>query len=190
MISFKNIDLFAALIGILPKRMKPVRHLLTQHMPRILEEEVRPHFQHPRAAYAQHSERKESKQELDFQDQAWKTDRLDCVEILTWIVLQVKVGISAPAPRLHLDDADRCDAYPSWRDIQHPDFGPIQHMIFPPLLTLLEDWEPPYKQRGVQLLRHVIVENSAPADVRRTGLGELFFEVNDFSLPVLLSIVN
>ncbi|KAJ3052875.1 hypothetical protein HK097_005496 [Rhizophlyctis rosea] len=140
--------LLASLVSILPRPINSIQQLVTKHLLRILNEEIRPHFQHPRAAYAQHRERKESTKELNFQDQAWKMDRLDCVEILTWSLLQVK----------------------------HPNFGPIQHLIFPPLLTLLDDWEPEYKQRGVQILRHVVVENSAPADVRRTGLGELFFE--------------
>ncbi|KAJ3039946.1 hypothetical protein HDV00_011612 [Rhizophlyctis rosea] len=134
------------------KSVKSTQQLVTMNIKRVLGDVVRPYFQHPHVEYKQHRERKAVKdgggKEVDFQDQAWKVDRVECVEVLVWFVGEVK----------------------------HPDFSPIQHLIFPPLLTLLDDWEPQYKQRGVQLLRHVVIENSAPADIRRTGLGDLFFE--------------
>ncbi len=62
--------------------------------------------------------------------------------------------------------------------MQAPFFAPIQqHLYFPPLITLLQDHQVPYKIKGIQLLKHMILENSQPHDIQRTGLGELLIKV-------------
>ncbi|KAJ3295129.1 hypothetical protein HK104_002988 [Borealophlyctis nickersoniae] len=129
-----------------------ISHLVTRFLPRILEQDIKPYFRHPNVDETGHrasAMRRKVPQKTDFyEDQPWKVEKVDCVEIFQWSVRQVK----------------------------SPHFGPIQHLLIPPILTLLDDFEERYKHRGVHLLRHVVVENSAPADIRRTGLGDVFFE--------------
>ncbi|KAJ3015347.1 hypothetical protein HKX48_004654 [Thoreauomyces humboldtii] len=96
----------------------------------------------------------EWKADTVYDAQPWKEKRPDCVQVLTWVVLH----------------------------IEHGQWGPLQHHLFPPLLTLLDDYEPRYKTVGAHLVRHAIVKNCSPMDVRRTGLGDVFF---DALLPLL-----
>ncbi|KAH6569727.1 hypothetical protein BASA62_004649 [Batrachochytrium salamandrivorans] len=52
----------------------------------------------------------------------------------------------------------------------------IQHLLFPPILTLLDDHEACYKLCGVRLAKHCFVVESFQADLRRTGLGSVLFD--------------
>ncbi|KAI8998203.1 hypothetical protein BC832DRAFT_122207 [Gaertneriomyces semiglobifer] len=64
---------------------------------------------------------------------------------------------------------------------RHPDFAPIQHLVFPAVLTLIDDYQPEYKLAGVRLARH-IAENSREMDLRASGFGQVLFEA---LLPLL-----
>ncbi|KAJ3186966.1 hypothetical protein HDU85_007003 [Gaertneriomyces sp. JEL0708] len=66
-------------------------------------------------------------------------------------------------------------------NIRHPDFAPIQHLVFPAILTLIDDYQPEYKLAGVRLARHV-AENSREMDLRASGFGQVLFEA---LLPLL-----
>lgn len=47
------------------------------------------------------------------------------------------------------------------------------HLLVPPLLTLLDDWETRYKAIGAESLTHIL-KLSPPGLLERTGLGDLF----------------
>ncbi|KAK5132287.1 hypothetical protein LTR08_009195 [Meristemomyces frigidus] len=48
-------------------------------------------------------------------------------------------------------------------------------LLIPPVLTLLDDWEPNYKRQGAQLLLQLLAA-TPPLLLERTGLGEVFEE--------------
>ncbi|KAJ3301127.1 hypothetical protein HDU76_005832, partial [Blyttiomyces sp. JEL0837] len=83
-----------------------------------------------------------------YEDQPWKVKKVDCVEILEYLVFSIK----------------------------YPNIAPIQHLIVPPILTMIDDFDPVYKTRGITLLQHALLRNSTITDVRKTGLGDVFFE--------------
>lgn len=51
----------------------------------------------------------------------------------------------------------------------------VWHLVIPPLLTLIDDWETKYKRLGAELLAHVLAVTS-PTLLERTGLAEVFEE--------------
>ncbi|KAK1061374.1 CCA tRNA nucleotidyltransferase, mitochondrial [Friedmanniomyces endolithicus] len=51
----------------------------------------------------------------------------------------------------------------------------VWHLIVPPLLTLLDDWEVKYKQTGAELL-NLLLQSTPSSLLERTGLGEVFEE--------------
>ncbi|TKA83181.1 hypothetical protein B0A55_00719 [Friedmanniomyces simplex] len=53
--------------------------------------------------------------------------------------------------------------------------GEVWHLLVPPLLTLLDDWEAEYKRTGAELLHHVL-QVTPSLLLERTGLGEVFDE--------------
>ncbi|KIP09815.1 hypothetical protein PHLGIDRAFT_34198 [Phlebiopsis gigantea 11061_1 CR5-6] len=50
----------------------------------------------------------------------------------------------------------------------------IWHLVIPPIMTLLDDYETKYKLRGVQIVSHLL-ENAPGELLRRTGIGGLFY---------------
>ena len=57
--------------------------------------------------------------------------------------------------------------------IHKSDFGSVQHLLFPPVITLIQDYEIKYKIMGIDLLRIVI---GKAQDLGKTGLTELFLK--------------
>lgn len=57
----------------------------------------------------------------------------------------------------------------------------VWHMLVPPVLTLLDDWEASYKRTGAELLLQLL-EATPPLLLERTGLGEVF---EDALMPCL-----
>ncbi|KAK0253258.1 hypothetical protein B0A54_11380 [Friedmanniomyces endolithicus] len=51
----------------------------------------------------------------------------------------------------------------------------VWHLIVPPLLTLLDDWEVKYKQTGAELL-NILLQATPSSLLERTGLGDVFEE--------------
>jgi len=51
----------------------------------------------------------------------------------------------------------------------------VWHLVVPPLLTLIDDWETNYKRLGAQLLTRLLVA-TPPLLLERTGLAEVFAE--------------
>ena len=49
----------------------------------------------------------------------------------------------------------------------------VWHLVVPPVLTLVDDWDVRYKIQGAQLLT-VVLEATPPFLLQRTGLGEVF----------------
>ncbi|KAK3112223.1 CCA tRNA nucleotidyltransferase, mitochondrial [Teratosphaeriaceae sp. CCFEE 6253] len=49
----------------------------------------------------------------------------------------------------------------------------VWHLVVPPLLTLMDDWEARYKRTGAELSRHLL-EVTPPLLLERTGLGDVF----------------
>ncbi|KAL2912706.1 hypothetical protein HK105_207814 [Polyrhizophydium stewartii] len=52
----------------------------------------------------------------------------------------------------------------------------VLHLLTPPMLTLLDDFEVPYRLCGVKLVHKCLVGTADPANVRHTGLGPVFIE--------------
>jgi hypothetical protein len=53
---------------------------------------------------------------------------------------------------------------------------PNLHLCYPPVLSLLQDHEPPFRLLGLHLLEHLFLRHAAPTDARRMGLAPLVFE--------------
>ncbi|KAI8817464.1 uncharacterized protein EV422DRAFT_225831 [Fimicolochytrium jonesii] len=152
-------DLLTTLLSHHPRRLST---LISAHAADILTTHIKPFFTHQRVHDTGNRAVVTKQQEIEnvWSDeqpgdvQLWKTERVDCVQVLGWVVLH----------------------------LEHGQIAPIQHLLFPALLTLLDDHDPAYKTIGAQLTHHAIVKNSAPMDIRRTGLGDVFF---NFLLPCL-----
>ncbi|KAI0699846.1 hypothetical protein BC835DRAFT_1267219 [Cytidiella melzeri] len=80
-----------------------------------------------------------------FENQSWKQD-LGTVDILLWCV----------------------------RHTEGPMFERLWHLIIPPIMTLLDDFEVTYKLRGVEIVSEML--KKVPAEIlRRTGIDGLLF---------------
>lgn len=53
----------------------------------------------------------------------------------------------------------------------------VWHLIIPPVMTLLDDYEIKFKLRGVQIISHLL-GNAPPELLRRTGIDALLFSVS------------
>ncbi len=51
----------------------------------------------------------------------------------------------------------------------------VWHLLVPPILTLLDDWETKYKQTGAELL-NLLLQTTPSSLLERTGLGDVFEE--------------
>ncbi|KAI8919013.1 hypothetical protein DFJ77DRAFT_452749 [Powellomyces hirtus] len=167
-------------------RTKPFRRsqLVARHAERILQENVKPYFMHQPPPLAMQKEsarggfgkgvREQWEADLGGDAQPWKVERVECVPVLVWVVMQ----------------------------LEHGQCGPLQPSLFPPLLTLLDDYQPTYKLVGARLTTHVLITCSAPVDVRRTNLGDVFFnsllhcltyhsevELLEVALPAIVNLV-
>nr|CAG8511077.1 1683_t:CDS:2 [Entrophospora candida] len=58
---------------------------------------------------------------------------------------------------------------------KHPNLEKIMNNVISPVLMLIDDYNFKFKLRGVLLIDHLIKEIS-PAIIKRTGLGEVFYE--------------
>ncbi|KAK1062653.1 CCA tRNA nucleotidyltransferase, mitochondrial [Friedmanniomyces endolithicus] len=63
----------------------------------------------------------------------------------------------------------------------------VWHLIVPPILTLLDDWETKYKQTGAELL-NLLLQTTPSSLLERTGLGEVFEEALMLCLSHLPSL--
>ncbi|TPX30764.1 hypothetical protein SmJEL517_g05733 [Synchytrium microbalum] len=130
------------------------RTLVAKHLVNILSIHVKPYFAHhpniDKQELKQQPRNGDSKVTMTdfFQDQKWKSEYPESPFILAWCLLQV----------------------------QQPELQKVQGLVIPTLLTLLDDFDPKYKTLGVQLTRHVIIDNTAPSEIRVTGLGDVFFD--------------
>lgn len=86
-------------------------------------------------------------EQLSADDQPWKTR--ETMDILSWCVETVDVKSA----------------------VEH------QHRFYPPLLTLLGDFDVEYKMKGIPLLRKFLLNRLPPKAFSQTGLGPLVFQV-------------
>ncbi|KAJ3076689.1 hypothetical protein HDU98_001151 [Podochytrium sp. JEL0797] len=131
-----------------------IQTLVSKHAKRILEGAVKPYFQksyRDPAAERKKGLGKEPKQKRvgeGFENQAWKCERVECVEVFEWVVSNVK----------------------------DPEMSQIQHLVVPTVLTLMDDYDPRYKAWGVSILRTCVLANLSRSEIRGSGLGDVFFE--------------
>jgi hypothetical protein len=132
-----------------------LRELLRSYGSKLLTEHIKPYFYEPRVDNYGNKSKQRVASSADehvpptLEEQPWKSVKVDCVEILEWILYHIKF----------------------------PDVAPIQHLILPPILTMIDDYDPIYKTRGIKLMEHTLINNSTPNDLRRTGLGDVLFQV-------------
>ncbi|CAO3661744.1 unnamed protein product [Umbelopsis vinacea] len=131
------------------------KHILKQHLVNILEEQVRPNFQkhsHPALdKRLQHGRYVDKTLNFDFhENQAWKdagSSGYATIDIVEWIIQ------SASSDQLQ----------------------PVYHMIAPPILITLDDYDTSYKLRGVRLIQAMLSKVDVTA-LRKSGLGKVFIE--------------
>jgi hypothetical protein len=138
-----------------------VEDLVGRHAKRILETEVKPYFRDARVdddgikvKSSGHNPVVVEKGDYSddgkiYQNQSWKLEKVDCVEIFQWIVMMTK----------------------------YPHMSELQPLVVPPILILMDDFDPLYKESGIRLLQHALIRQSSLSDIRRTGLGDVFFHV-------------
>ncbi|KAI9343650.1 hypothetical protein BDR26DRAFT_858467 [Obelidium mucronatum] len=134
---------------------KALQNCVAKYAKRILESSVKPYFQ-------KSLERKEETKKVGlgkqvkkktvagdmFNDQPWKTEFLECVSVFEWVLGHVK----------------------------HPHMSQIQYLIVPTVLSLVDDYDPNYKTRGIILLKDAVLTNLSELEFRTSGLGNVFFE--------------
>jgi hypothetical protein len=60
--------------------------------------------------------------------------------------------------------------------VQSVAYESLWHLVIPPVMTLLDDYEAPYKLRGIRIVSEML--ERVPADLlRRTGVDGLLFSV-------------
>ncbi|KAH6570995.1 hypothetical protein BASA60_007424 [Batrachochytrium salamandrivorans] len=132
-----------------------VQAFISHHVESILIDYIKPLFSH--ASVDEKGNRAKPKSnllQLDDSDrffgkrQPWKENHVASVVVLEYCCLQ----------------------------LQPPLISKVQHLLFPPILTLLDDHEACYKLCGVRLAKHCFVVESFQADLRRTGLGSVLFD--------------
>ncbi|KAI9033265.1 hypothetical protein DFJ74DRAFT_651513 [Hyaloraphidium curvatum] len=84
----------------------------------------------------------------DLDQQPWKTERCDALAVLKWCLFRVE-GQGA--------------------------FDSILTHVLPPLLVVLDDFEPSNKLEGVRLLSHVL-QHLSDGLLKRTGLGDVMLD--------------
>ncbi|KAI8580489.1 hypothetical protein K450DRAFT_237277 [Umbelopsis ramanniana AG] len=130
-------------------------HMLKEHLVSILETQVRPSFQkhtHPALdKRLQNGRYVDKSMDFDFhENQTWKqieVSGFSAIDVIEWIIER------ASAEQLQ----------------------PVYHMVAPPILIVLDDYESNYKLRGVQLIQAVL-RKVEPVTLRRSGLGNVFLE--------------
>lgn len=93
-----------------------------------------------------------------YDDQPWKTHGAGCWNVLSWVL----------------------------SNLESDDIEMLWPLIIPPLLTLLDDYKPPYRIRGVNATRTLLDKVSASL-LRRTGIDELIFKALRGTLQNLTS---
>ncbi|TPX48091.1 hypothetical protein SeLEV6574_g02227 [Synchytrium endobioticum] len=142
------------LLGLI-QGQRTTRQLVAQHLSAILEHHIKPCFAHhpniDKSELKRIAKPVDAKEQVAtakfYEEQKWKSEHPECPFVFSWCIYQVK----------------------------QPELKPLQNLVVPTLLTLLDDFDPKYKVLGVELTRHVIIDNTAPSEVRATGLGDLFF---------------
>ncbi|KAI9329232.1 hypothetical protein DFJ73DRAFT_964288 [Zopfochytrium polystomum] len=150
----QSVEDFAAELLKRVSKASTIELCLEKYAKTILEEEIRPFFQETRVD-SEGNRAKTSKKPANpdedigaiYNEQPWKLSKIECVEILEFVVTKTK----------------------------YPRLAPIQYLVVPPMLTMIDDYDPVYKERGVRLLQHVVA-NSVATDLRKTGLTDVFFE--------------
>ncbi|KAF8609550.1 hypothetical protein BDV93DRAFT_602204 [Ceratobasidium sp. AG-I] len=82
-----------------------------------------------------------------YDEQPWKTHGVGCWNVLSWVISHI--------------EADSIES--------------LWHLIIPPLLTLIDDYDPPYKIKGV-VVTEALLKKATPSLLRRTGIDELLFK--------------
>jgi hypothetical protein len=62
-------------------------------------------------------------------------------------------------------------------------------LVIPPLLTLVDDYDPPYKIKGI-MVTEGLLEKASASLLRRTGIDELLFKVGPFFTPLDQSLTS
>ena len=98
-----------------------------------------------------------------FEGQVWKRHP-GASNVIDWCVIHIEVCVKlSTVPR------DSCL-------LQGTAYEKIWHLVIPPIMTLLDDYEIKYKLRGVQIVSNLL--RNAPGELlRRTGISGLFYSV-------------
>lgn len=156
------------LADILENSVRPNVQLITH----VLSSEVRPVFQshvHPKVnpstgrALNRVAGGPLASQDL-YTSQSWKENHPGISNVLLWVVARIKVKTL----QLYAELASE--------PIQSSDYDRIWHLVIPPIMTLLDDYEVPYKLRGIAVISQML--KTVPPDLlRRTGVDDLIFSV-------------
>lgn len=65
-------------------------------------------------------------------------------------------------------------------------FEQVWHLLVPPVMTFLDDYQSPYKLRGVMLVSDLL-EKAPTSLLKRTGIAELLQSVCKFGRPSIFS---
>ncbi|KAH8547774.1 hypothetical protein BGW37DRAFT_223948 [Umbelopsis sp. PMI_123] len=130
-------------------------HMLQEHLLNILETQVRPSFRkhmHPALdKRLQNGHYVDKSLDFDFhENQMWKqlgVSGFAAIDVVEWIV--------------ECASADQLQ--------------PVYHMIAPPILITLDDYDTNYKLRGVQLIQEMLTKLE-PTALRTSGLGNVYLE--------------
>ncbi|KAJ3030634.1 UNVERIFIED_CONTAM: hypothetical protein HDU68_008387 [Siphonaria sp. JEL0065] len=134
------------------REIDSLQFVVEKYAKRILESFVKPYFQKSQVkdekwkVLGKQVKKKTIAGDV-FNDQPWKSEFLECVPIFEWVVGNVKSEMSQ-----------------------------IQFLVVPTVLTLVDDFDPKYKSRGLQVLKNSVLPNLSPIEFRTSGLGQVFFE--------------
>ncbi|KAJ3409982.1 hypothetical protein HDU80_006796 [Chytriomyces hyalinus] len=138
------------------------KNSVAKYAKEILEINVKPHFQIAVSSKREVIRREErgsfgvkktkKNRDLDhqqvFENQPWKYEVVECVAVFEWVCSQLKDS----------------------------EIIPVQHLVIPTVLAMMDDYDPIYKSRGIRMFRDVVLKKLTAQDIRVSGLGNVFFE--------------
>lgn len=142
-------------------------HIIKCHVTDILTNILQPVFKRHTSVHPTLTRRPTPKHGTDpeiHEDQEWKNE--NHVETLLWIVQEISVSnVFVERSKQILINF-----------IQPKDLQQNLHLLIPPILIVLDDYDVLYKEQGIVMV-HTMIQKLDPMYISKYGLDNVFFEV-------------
>ena len=141
-----------------------VQTVLEQHLKPVFQKNLHPKVNASTGRVLARSAGGDAGFQDHYEGQVWK-QRPGIANVLDWCIVHIKVGSVCRISSCCLS-----------RMVQSTVYEKLWHLVIPPVMTLLDDYEVKYKLQGVRLASHLL-ENAPGELLRRTGIDGLLYQV-------------